>query len=151
MSGILFEEAKQALSWQQIMEFDKAQSNYTYCEIHGDTETPDLRIYEDGNWQCHACNATGQDLIRYVAQRGNINDYVAARQLIDEHGLESELRIPLTALTFLTRLRKGMRVTPLNAGPCDRCGRSGDRFRGPGHMLRLCLRCYRFQTQRETR
>lgn len=91
MTDDLFETVKAQLTWSDIAPIDDNRTSYVFCEIHGDTDTADLRIYEDGNWKCHACGAAGQDLIRYVAERDNISDYEAVQQLIRDHGLDIEM------------------------------------------------------------
>jgi len=84
----IFQQVRDRLTWTDITTVSDTHDDRAYCEIHGDNNTPDLKIYEDGNWKCHACGATGQDIIRYVAQRDNINDYDAAIQLIENYGLD---------------------------------------------------------------
>lgn len=86
----LFEEVASRLSLKDEAK-QSDRDNYFYCGIHGDTDTPDLKLYDKGNWKCHACGASGQDVIRYVAERDGISDFEAAKKLIDEHRLDVEI------------------------------------------------------------
>lgn len=110
MGDDLFETIKSRLSWKSIVDLDESRNNYAYCEIHGDNDTADLRIYEDGNWKCHACGASGQDLIRYVAKRDNVTDFEAAKQLIETHNLDIKLNESEEARRHRQRVQRIRRI-----------------------------------------
>ncbi|MFB6159208.1 MAG: toprim domain-containing protein, partial [Candidatus Nanohalobium sp.] len=86
----IFDEISQALSFQDVAKKAEDRENKYYCGIHGDQDTPDLQVYEDGNWKCHSCGASGGDLVSYKAQLEEVSQGKAAKRLIQEHGLDIE-------------------------------------------------------------
>jgi DNA replicative helicase MCM subunit Mcm2 (Cdc46/Mcm family)/Mn-dependent DtxR family transcriptional regulator len=83
----IFEEISTRLSVKDIAEGD---GEYFYCGIHGDEESPDLKVYEDGNWKCFSCEAKGGDVVSYVAQRDDLEQIEAAKKLVDKYQLDIE-------------------------------------------------------------
>lgn len=97
----VFEEVRDALSWRDVAEEDPEkggkQKSFFYCEVHGDEETADLQVHQDGAGKCHSCGEYFYDLINYVAERDYKGDnWEAAKYLIEEHNLDINLEEDLS-------------------------------------------------------
>lgn len=88
-----YDAISKELSFEEVVRSSNQESNYFYCDIHGDEETPDLKIYSEGNWKCYSCGSKGGDIVNYVAQRDGINNLEAAKQLVQKYNLEVSLEL----------------------------------------------------------
>ncbi|MDL2318486.1 CHC2 zinc finger domain-containing protein [Eubacteriales bacterium OttesenSCG-928-A19] len=61
------------------------------CPLHSD-RTPSLTFFDDGGWHCFGCGASGADGTSFYAALHTISQSEAARQLIEQHGLEGPAR-----------------------------------------------------------
>jgi len=85
----LFEEIKQAVSVTAIIERYHAKLNRNkkvVCPFHKE-KTPSLSVDEKENmWKCFGCGVGG-DGIRFLAKLKGIEDFEAAKQIIQDFGL----------------------------------------------------------------
>jgi predicted transcriptional regulator/ribosomal protein L37AE/L43A len=66
---------------------DNNSDSYFHCEICNDSDAA-LKVYEDGNWKCHSCGATGQDVISYYSQVEDVSQGNAAKELAEQFDIE---------------------------------------------------------------
>ncbi|MFB6200351.1 MAG: toprim domain-containing protein [Candidatus Nanohaloarchaea archaeon] len=63
--------------------------NYFKCGICNDSDAA-LKTYEEGNWKCFSCKATGGDIVNYYAQKEDLKDGAAARELAEKFDIDIE-------------------------------------------------------------
>ncbi|MFB6116380.1 MAG: toprim domain-containing protein [Candidatus Nanosalina sp.] len=85
-----FKQIDNGLDFADVARKAENKENYFYCGVHGDQDSPDLKVYPEGNWKCFSCGAKGGDLVSYKARVDEISQGKAAKKLIKEHGLDIE-------------------------------------------------------------
>ena len=65
----------------------KINSNtWTYlCPFHNDQKTPNLVVYQDGGFQCFACDAKGGDVLAFHKKRHNLSFPETLNDLAQKH------------------------------------------------------------------
>lgn len=92
----VFDAIDDAVSVADVERAAEDDRSQIYCGIHGDQDSADLVDYSEKNvgrsdWKCHACKASGTDVVAYVAERDKLSMGEAASKIADDHGLDVDI------------------------------------------------------------